>query len=259
LLGPLPDEAALGSTWYLCRPGANCDAQIVADSLARQPDDHSVIEQAGFYFLRKRDNDRTVALFRHCVEVCQPDSGFFDPHAYLAYALLFKRDFAGARSEFTLSHKLNPDDPLDGILAITYFLEGNYAEASKLLAAARSAKAPDSPQEILLAYVCLVRLGRARQAEALLADRMEKFSGSEDEQLVLLRAVGRIKDFTPHWTTDELNQADAVLYAMVRLAKGDTDSARQALETTLQRGDKALPGFLGATIEMERLNRSSKP
>jgi hypothetical protein len=72
--------------------------------------------------------------------------------------------------------------------------------------------------------------------------------------LFLLRAAGRIKDFTPKWTDSELDEADAVFYALVRAAKGDTDSARRALEITLQRGNKALPGYLGATVEMERLN-----
>jgi tetratricopeptide (TPR) repeat protein len=250
LVGPLPDNEGLEPAWYLCRPGTDCDARVVADELARQPDDHDVLEQAALFFLRTGDYDQAVALQRHCVDVCPPDS---DPHAMLAYSLLFKRDFAGARNEISLSHKLHPEEPIEGWLAITYFLEGNYAESAKLLAA-RPAQPPESPQEIILNYASLARMGRAKQAEALLAERMAKFSGTEEEHLFLLRAAGRIKDFTPKWTDSELDEADAVFYALVRAAKGDTDSARRALEITLQRGNKALPGYLGATVEMERLN-----
>jgi len=257
LLGPGPDEAAVGAIWYLCRPGADCDARVVADALARDPDDLHVIEGAGFFFLRHGDYDRSVALFRHCVEKCQPgsDSGFtIDPHVYLGYALLFKRDFAGARKEFMLAHKQDSKDPIEGFLAITYFLEGNYAEAHRLSGVARQAGAQDSPQEIILDYASLVRMGKAKQAEALLAERSAKFIGNDDEHLLLLRATGRIKDFTPQWKDSDVNEGDTVFYAIARAAQGDTAAARQALEATLQRGDKALPGFLGATIEMERLN-----
>ena len=42
-------------------------------------------------------------------------------------------------------------------------------------------------------------------------------------------------------------------WALVRLAKGDREAARQALEQTLKTADKITPGYLGASVEMERL------
>jgi hypothetical protein len=73
--------------------------------------------------------------------------------------------------------------------------------------------------------------------------------------VLLLRATGRVKDFSPsRFTEDELERSDGALYALVRLAKGDRESARQALEATLDSVDKGNPVYLGAKIELERLD-----
>ncbi len=47
-----------------------------------------------------------------------------------------------------------------------------------------------------------------------------------------------------------------VFYALVRLAKGDRQAARQALAETVKRVKPVSPIVLGAKIELERLNAS---
>jgi len=264
------DRTAMSDAWYLCRPGTDCSLQVVEDELTREPDDPDVLHGAAEFRISHGEYDQALLLLGKRLELI-PENEVADARAGIGVTRFFKRDFAGARADFAAAAKLNPgDQPFDDFLAgISYFLEGNYGEAHKMFAdfeslanseAHKNSLRPDSPNSdsamlIILDYASLARMGRRKQAESFLAERMARFVGEVDDQVLLLRATGRVKDFTPsRFTEDELERSDGALYALVRLAKGDRAAAREALETTLDKVDKGNPVYLGAKIELERLD-----
>jgi len=264
------DRAAMSDAWYLCRPGTDCSLQVVEDELTREPNDPDVLHGAAEFRISRGEYDQALLLLGKRLELI-PENEVAQARAGIGVTRLFKRDFAGARADFAAAAKLNPEDqPFDDFLAgISYFLEGKYGEAHKIFAsfeslpnsgAHKNSFRPDSPDSdsamlIILNYTSLVRMGRRKQAESFLAERMSRFVGDVDDQVLLLRAMGRVKDFSPsQFTEDELEKSDGALYALVRLTKGDRAAAREALETTLDKVDKGSPVYLGAKIELERLD-----
>jgi tetratricopeptide (TPR) repeat protein len=258
----------MSNAWYLCRPGTDCSLQVVEDELIREPNDPDVLHGAAEFRISRGEYDQALLLLGKRLELI-PENEVAEARAGIGATRFFKRDFAGARADFAAAAKLNPEDqPFDDFLAgISYFLEGNYGEAHKIFvrfesfarseAHKNSFESPnsDSAMLIILNYASLARMGRRKQAESFLAERMARFVGEVDDQMLLLRATGRVKDFSPSlFTADELERSDGALYALVRLAKGDRAAAREALEATLDGVDKGNPVYLGAKIELERLD-----
>jgi tetratricopeptide (TPR) repeat protein len=258
------DPHAMESAWYLCRPNANCDVRVAEDELARQPDDKDVLSAAAFVYAGAEDYDKAIALLDKAAKLADSDKAS-EARTSLGLARLLKRDFSGARGEFTAGEKqaATPEDREGdaAFIGISYFLEGKYSEAHTAFAGIKDPSDDSQPMLMILTYASLVRMGRGKQAEAFLSEQMAHFKGKADQQLLLLRASGRVNDFSPgNFTDDQLLQGDGVLYALVRLAKGDRDSARQALESTVSKTPKWDPAYLGAKIELERMGSSgAKP
>jgi tetratricopeptide (TPR) repeat protein len=256
------DPQATDSAWYLCRPNVDCSVRVAEDELARQPNDKDVLGDAAIVYAGVEDYDKAIALLDKAAKLAAPDQA---PEARMSIGVvrLLKRDFSGARSEFAAGQKpgAKPEDRVgdDTLTGISYFLEGKYSEAHTAFAGIKEPSDDSQPMLMILNYASLVRMGHGKQAEAFLSDQMAHFEGKADQQLLLLRASGRVNDFSPaNFTDDQLLQGDGVLYALVRLAKGDRDSARQALEITVSKTPKWDPAYLGAKIELERMGSSGK-
>jgi Flp pilus assembly protein TadD len=249
------DSAAMTPAWYLCRPAADCGPRVVNAELRDRPDNTNVLEGAGWFFVGRGDYEKALALFRRYADLEPTDAS---SREQVGFVRLFQRDFPEARKEFAAAGKLDAKEQSpDVLIGITHFLEGNYAEAHKIFA--RLQATPDSDWSvtlIVLDYASQARLGRSKQAEAFLSQQMARFVGSEDDELLLLRATGRIKDFSPHFTDEDLENGEGVLYALVRATKGDREAARHALQETVNRVARNNPFLLGAKIELERLDAS---
>jgi Flp pilus assembly protein TadD len=248
------DSAAMTAAWYLCRPGADCGLKLVEDELARGPDVPSVLDDAASFFAGRGDYDKALALARRHAELQPADATVREE---VGWARLCLRDFPGARADFGVAGKLDPKDQSpDLLIGASYFLEGNYSESHKIFAKHQSSPDDAAAMLIVLDYASLTRLGRSKQAEAFLSEQMARLVASEDDQLFLLRAAGRIKDFSPHFTDEDLENGQGVLYALMRSAKGDRESARQALQETVNKVARNSPFFVAAKIELERLDTS---
>jgi tetratricopeptide (TPR) repeat protein len=251
------DPEAMDTEWYLCRPDTDCSLRIADDELARQPNDKNVLSRAAFAYAGAEDYDKALDLLDKAAKLAAPDE-ISEARVSVGLARLFKRDFSGARSEFAFGQKqgAKPEDRAntDALIGISYFMEGKYGEAHTAFAGAKEPSDDIQPMLIILNYASLSRMGRGKQAEAFLSEQTARFEGKADQQLLLLRASGRVKDFSPrNFTDDQLLEGDGVLYALVRLAKGDRDSARQALELTVSKTPKWDPAYLGAKVELERM------
>jgi hypothetical protein len=255
------DAEVMTSGWYLCRPDSDCSLQVVEDELARAPNDKDVLSGAAMEYAGVEEYDKAIALLNRRAAAAPPDEAA-ESRFYVGLARLLRRDFSGARGDFAAAQKENPKTAEElsseqTFIGISYFLEERYGEAHTAFAGIKNPPEDSRTALIILDYASLLRMGRGKQAEAFLADQMARFDGDADQQLLLLRSSGRVKDFTPAGFTDEqLMQGDGVLYALVRLAKGDRDSARQALESTVSKTPKWDPAYLGAKIELERMGAS---
>lgn len=248
------EKGAMGSPWYLCRRGVDCGARVVDAELTYSPDDTNVLQGAGWFFIRLQQYDKALAVFRHSAELQPEDTS---AREQVGFVSLFHKEYPEARKEFAAAAKLDPSDSTPELLTgVSYFFEGNYLEAHKVFNKLLASPSSDTMQLIVFDYASVARLGHRQQAEALLSDEMARFVGQKKEQTLLLGATGRITDFSPEFTDDELAEGYGVYYALVRLVKGDSARARAALEETIKKTDSVMPGHLLAAIELDRLNSS---
>jgi tetratricopeptide (TPR) repeat protein len=248
------DPAAMTSAWYLCRAGVECGQRIVEDELARAPDEPSVLHDAAQFYSDQGNYAKALALLQKRAALEPADAS---NRLEVGLQRLFLRDFPGARDDFAAAANLNPTIEPDGWVPVSYFLEGKYAAAHQALLRLESLPDSGSALLIVLDYASLHRMGRDKQAEAFLSERMAHLVAAEDEQLFLLRATGRIKDYSPDFHDDDLEFGIGDLYALVRLAKGDRESARKALQETVSKVSKGNLAYLGAQIELERLDANT--
>ena len=256
------DSNAMTSPLYLCRPGTDCSLRVVEDQLSREPDDTEILDGSAIFYAGIENYDKAIALLGRAAELADPKEQA-TARAHVGIARLLKRDFSGARNEFAIAQRQSPDPEgqANGALwtGISYFLDGKYNEAHAAFAGVKAPPDESRAMLIILDYASLVRMGRGRKADLFLSDQMAQFVGDADQQLLLLRAAGKIKDFSPADFTDEqLLQGDGVLYALVRLGKGDQKAAGDALRRSINGAGKWNPVYVGAKIELERLDASEQ-
>jgi hypothetical protein len=252
------DPKAMGKAWYFCRPDVDCSRRVVEDELAREPDDKDILTGSAVFYAGVQDYDKTITLAEKAAQVVPPDERAV-ARMYVGIARLLRRDFSGARTEFAATQKLTEETEIQEDagcwIGISHFLEGRYAEAHKAFAAITAPQDDTWAMLVILDYASLVRMGRGKQAKSFLSAQMAQFERDAEQKLLLQRSAGEVKDFLPaNFTDDELVRGDGVFYALVRTAKGDRKAARDALERTVNKAPKWDPVYVGAKIELDRLD-----
>ena len=262
---------ALAYTAYLCRPGTDCATRAAEDAITRAPDDDEVLEAASKFFFARHNYARDAAVRQQRVKL---DPKNFQFRTELGVALLFSRDFAGARRELAEAQNLALGDPPAAVSSLSnnagkaydhasedilwsHFLEGNYAEAVNSAKKYKLGKEhPATP--ILLSYFSLLRLGRREAAESLLNDEIAKFSGSAEEHILLLDARGRVSEGFPYSDANSEALRRASFFGGLRdIAIGRLDTARVHLGYAASEHSDSVVA-LAARIELERLGPKAK-
>jgi Flp pilus assembly protein TadD len=245
------DDALWGKFAYLCRPEVDCAARANDDRMARHPDDPEVLQKAASFYLARGNYDKAVEVMRHAVQAAPNDSS---NHGYLALTLAGKGDLAGARRELLQAQQMEKErESFDVFIAATYYLEGNYQEASRLFTKLRATEKNPSAAPILMNYFSLARAGGRKEADAYLAKESARFNGSADDHLLLLEAAGRVTN--PPWARMADDQKDDALFAYAEycIVQGDLKSARAALEHIVKNPGDDVINMVAAQIELNRL------
>jgi Flp pilus assembly protein TadD len=247
------EDDSLWSYAYFCRPEADCKLLATADRLAHYPDDKDVLENAAGLFVTRGDYERAVPLLYHAIQVAPNDSG---PHAFLALALLPKRDFVAARRELAEAQKLDQEnkDAYDFFIGGTHFLEGNFQEASRTFTRLGATEKEHSAAIILFNYFSLARAGHRKEAADFLAKQTARFVGPEKEHLLLLQAAGRVTNAPWAQPADDVSEDATLLYAENCLVQGDEKAAKLALERIVSQPGMDTINLVAARMELERLN-----
>ena len=246
------DDSIWDSYAYLCRLGVDCKLRATADRLVRYPDDDDVLRDAAVVFVTRGDYDKATGLLQHAAQVA-PDKAA--THGMLALALLPRHDFTGIRRELAQAQKLDKENPenYDLFFGLSYFLEGNFQEASRIFAKVHATEKTPTAGPILFNYFSLARGGHRKEADAFLAKETARFVGSPDDQLLLLQAAGRVTN--PPWAQlgDKANKDNTFLYAENCVVQGDLKAAGAALETIINNAGDDIIQKLMAKAELERL------
>jgi len=254
-------------TTYLCRRGTDCGVRAVEDMLARAPNDEEIFATAGRFFLKRGSYARAVAMQRRAMDATDAKNSKW--HADLGDLLLLNREFEAARREFAIADEVGgapggqPADPAhvhavarEGIVW-SYFLEGRFADASRAAASGQGTLTSVSVNSILLGYMSLLRIGNRAAAESWLKEQTASFTGSPEEQILLLSVLGRVKGTCcpekPPNVTD-LDRAKSLTAAAAAIADGDPKKlAPGLLEAALENAPKDSLVALAARIEVENL------
>jgi tetratricopeptide (TPR) repeat protein len=272
LLRNSDNEEVMGLNLYLCHPGTDCAVRALDDMLSIHPNEDDLLKQAGRVFLARGNYDRVIESERRRLE-SDPDN--FSAREDLCRALLFKKDFRAARSEWAATQKSaggkakstaagGERDHVEDAAAKaaegvvwSYFIEGDYSGAVTAFANYKGTHGFRSANPILLTYFSLWHLGKNAEAVAFLKDQSDKFKGSSEDQLLLLDFQGRLTDGNANSMQlkgDDL-QRSHFYSALAWIEKGNIENARQALESALEVADAAKDGLpaLAAKVELERL------
>jgi len=238
---------AFGFALYLCRPGADCNAQAIGDQLARTPDNRDVLTGSVKFYAKRGDFARAIILQRHKIALGSDEA---TDQLELGRLLLLTRDFDAARRVFATAKEQSDSASAIKVLAVrSYFLEGDYAgtvQAAKSLEA--SGKLP-SADPIILSYFALHRLGRVKEAESYLQQHAATFAGPAEEHLLLLEVLGRVTD---SWASKDWTRS-TYYYALNALKNKNLNHGREHLrDLATMRPKDDLIG-LAAKIELERL------
>lgn len=241
-------DAALPVGLYLCRSAKDCAPLIVEDELTHKPDDQDFLHDAARFFATRGDNARALTLLRHRAELQPQDAASIED---LGVALLYTRDFQGARREFASAQKLAPDNQTFQVdIGWSYFLEGSFREAAKAFDESLKSAKNTSADPVLGEYYSLLRLGHRSEAETLLSQQAAKFVGATEEHALLLEAQGRASD-TVVAASDDAERARVRFFEGLRwIAKGQSTEAAGSFKKTLE---KAEPGSLLALLAATEL------
>ena len=256
LLEHTADDSLWDSSAYLCRPGVDCKLRATDDRLVRHPDDDDVLRDAAIVFVTRGDYAKATGLLQHAAQVA-PDKAA--THGMLALALLPRHDFTGIRRELAQAQRLDKENPedYDVFFGLSYFLEGNFQEASRIFAKAHASEKTPTAGLILFNYFSLARGGHRKEADAFLAKETARFVGSPEDQLLLLQAAGRVTN--PPWAQlgDSVNKDNAFLYAQNCVVQGDLKAARTAFEAIVNNAGDDIIQKLMAKAELDRLQAGS--
>lgn len=250
------NDDAFALRFYLCRPSKDCELLALTDELTHTPDDPDLVQDASRFFLARGDYGKALALARHRV-LLQPQVAAAGKD--VGVALLYQRDFSGARREFASAQKLAQDDlELAADIGWSYFLEGNYQEAARAFSECSKNAKNNSADPILGEYFSLLRLNRRADAEETLARNAATFHGATMEQILLLEAQGRTWDGVIAASGDEQRGRFAFFQGLAWLAKGNRQDASGSLNTALEKVDPSSVLSLVAQTELRRLQPNQK-
>lgn len=250
------NDDAFALRFYLCRPSKDCGLMALTDELTRKPDDPDLVQEVSRFFLARGDSAKALALARHRVQL-QPQVAAASKD--VALALLFQRDFSGARRELAAAQKLAQDDPtFTADIGWSYFLEGNFQEAARAFSECAKNAKNNSADPILGEYFSLLRLDRRSEAEEALSRQTATFHGPTVEQALLLEALGRTWDGVVAASGDEQRARFAFFKGLGWLAKGNTQDASGSLSAALEKADSASVLALVAQTELQRMQPSTK-
>jgi tetratricopeptide (TPR) repeat protein len=244
---------AMAYIYYLCRRGSECALRGFEEELRRRPADKETLEGAAEFFLKRGNFERALDLQRRRAGL-EPKDPF--RRADIGEALLFKRDFAGARREFTAAERMSPGESSAGEdILWSYFLEGAYADAETAAKGYAPSERHISANPILLSYFSLLRLNRRADAESFLSEQADKFKGPLDEHAFLLDAQRRLTNSGISTSPPENENARRKLFfsALELIGRGDTKWAKTILENAIAKAPNDSLIALAAKIELERL------
>jgi tetratricopeptide (TPR) repeat protein len=244
-----PDnEKAVVPLFYLCRPGTDCSLRAMNEELRRRPEDKQVVENAAAFFRAHGDYTKAVELWRRAVPLAPKDAA---THVYLGEALLFTRDFAGARKEFTaVPHPTLKKPSACRDMMWSYFLEGKWVEVPQAAAKCRAMDDFWTDEAILLTYHSLRRLDRRNEAEAYLKEEARKFVVAMNDHALLLDAEGRTGYPCPG-SGEEEDLRCKYFVSLNEEKRGGTP--RSWLEGIVNKAPQDSLFGLSAKIELERL------
>jgi len=279
LLKNSDNEEAMALSFYLCHPGTDCSVRAAEDLISMHPKDDNSLRQAEDVFLARGNYDRVIELQRRRLE-SDPDN--FSIREDLCRALLFKKDFRAARSEWAAVQKSAGEksksmsiaaagqrdyfedaaaEAAEGVVW-SYFIEGDFSGAVTASANYKGANGFRSANPILLSYFSLWLLGKNTEAVTFLKQESGKFDGPPEDQLLLLDVQGRLTDGNAKsiQLKGDALQRSHFYKSLAWVASGSTESARTELESALGVSDAPKDGLpaLAAKVELGRLGPPMK-
>jgi hypothetical protein len=277
LLRNSDNEEAMGLNIYLCHPGTDCATRLFDDELSRRPKDDDLLKQAGQIFLARGNYGRAIELQRRRLE-SDPDD--FSAREDLCRALLFKKDFRAARSEWAAIQKLaegksksntaaGESDSFEDAAAEaaegvvwSYFIEGDYSDAVTAFANYKGAHGFHSANPILLSYFSMWHLGKNTEAAAFLKEQSRKFKGPPEDHFLLLDYEGRLAGGNANsiQLKGDALQRSFFYKALAWMESGNAEWTRQNLDSALGVSDApkdGLPAF-AAKVELDRFGQPVK-
>jgi tetratricopeptide (TPR) repeat protein len=250
---------AFGLTRYLCRPDADCWAQIYDFELRHVPPGtpmaalQDLLQEAAAHHLEAGHYERAVELLRRSTALDPDDAAL---RTRTGTALLLAGDYEGARHEFLRARHIRPGD-VEAVAGIawSHFLEHRFEQAAEAFQAVAESPARTSVEPALMAYVALKRAGQTERADALLAHELRTFSGVIDDHLLLLLAANRL-DQTPSELASRAEDKGRAHFfiAELLLAEGNPDAARRDLWECLTQAGRDRIYAAAARIELERMS-----
>jgi tetratricopeptide (TPR) repeat protein len=250
---------AFGLTRYLCRPDADCWAQIYEFELRGVPPGtpraalQDLLQEAAAHHLEAGHYERAVELLRRSTGLDPDDAAL---RTRTGTALLLAGNYEGARNEFLRAQHIRPGDvEAEAGIAWSHFLEHRFEQAADGFQAVAESPARTSVEPALMAYVALKRAGQTERADALLAHELRTFSGDIDDHLLLLLAANRLDQTSYEVASRAENKGRAHFFiAELLLAEGNPDAARRDLWECLTQAGRDRLFAAAARIELERMS-----
>jgi len=266
------NDEAMGLNLYLCHPGTDCAVRALDDLISIHPKEDDLLKQAGQVFFERGNYDRAIELQRRRLE-SDPDD--FSVREDICRALLFKKDFRAARSEWAAIQKSAEGksksitaagesdrfeeaaaEAAEGVVW-SYFIEGDYSGAVTAFANYKGAHGFRSANPILLSYFSMWHMGKNTEAASFLKEQSSKFKGPPEDHFLLLDFQGRLAGGNAKsiQLKGDALQRSFFYKALAWWESGSSEWARQNLDSALGVSDAPKDGLpaLAAKVELNRL------